>query len=299
MIITKLDGGLGNQMLQYSIGKSLAVKLNTNLKIDSSNLERDKDQLQGTFIKRSLKLQVFDIALNEASTFEKKVFKSGIYNNIKIFLASRIKIPNLNIYYKEESRLFDKRLFSLNANLYLEGYWPNHKYFDSIRPTLLRDFTLKHNPDKLNKNLLDLINNCQSVALHIRRSDYITNKDAANHFAKLSLDYYKKGIEFIKNKITNPIFFIFSDDVEWVKSNLKIKENFVICDVNTVDNGFDDLRLMRNCKHFIIANSTLSWWGAWLSENEDKIVIAPQQWFVDEIKNKHEILLSNWIKLPI
>lgn len=299
MIITKLDGGLGNQMLQYSIGKSLATKLATNFKVDSSSLERDKDQLQGDYISRSLKLGVFNTDLTECSVEEKQKFSKGFFNTIKIFLASYLSITNLNIYYKEKSRMFDSLLFSLKSNIYLEGYWPNHKYFDSIRPQLLKDFTLKIKLDGKNEELLNQILKSESVALHVRRSDYVTNSAAANHFASLSLGYYEKAIDYINNKVTNPIFFIFSDDVDWVKANLKMQSNFVICDSNSIENGYIDLELMKHCKHFIIANSTFSWWGAWLSENKDKVVIAPNQWFRDDIMNKNEIVLSNWIRLPI
>ncbi|CAG1023235.1 O-antigen biosynthesis glycosyltransferase WbnK [Patescibacteria group bacterium] len=296
MIITKLTGGLGNQMFQYALGRALSIKNNTNLLLDISELGQN-DELIGDFIKRGFRLELFNINAEIASKNELEKFKLGINNTIKLHLAV-LGVKDLNIYYKQITRLYDKRLHSLKANIYLDGVWPTYKNFKSIRNTLLKEFTLKEAPNNINSRMLEQIKNSNSVALHIRRTDYIFKKSASQHFIHLDNGYYSKAIEIIKEMVKNPIFYIFSDDIDWVKNEMQFSTTDIIyCDINDHDHGYEDMRLLQNCKYFIIANSTFSWWGAWLSEYKDKIVIAPKQWFQNEVKNPIDINLNEWIVL--
>lgn len=297
-VVTKLDGGLGNQMFQYAVGKSLALKNNSELLLDISSLS-DKDEQQGTFIQRGYKLDVFRI---EAGTVKEDQFdriRNLPLNRLRSFIA-KVFSTHFSLYFKAKNRMFDPRIFSLKGNIYIEGNWLSEKYFLEIREQLLEDFSYKNQATGKNKEIQDLIlrqNN--TVALHIRRSDYVTNPAASKHFAQLSLDYYYRALGLLEKQLGALNVFVFSDDVEWVKDNLKIEHNVTYCDHNDIEHGYEDLRLMISCQNFIIANSTFSWWGAWLSKAANKKVIAPNQWFADDISNKHEIIPSSWQKIPV
>ena len=149
--------------------------------------------------------------------------------------------------------------------------------------------------NKLVKYYLNLIKNKNSVAIHIRRGDYFNNSKARNYHGILGEDYYKKSITYVKKKVKSPNFFIFSDDIELVKKTLPCFNNkkFIFIDTKS---SINDLYLMCNCRHFIIANSTFGWWGAWLSKNKHKIVCAPKRWVRARISTP-DIIPENWIKI--
>ena len=149
--------------------------------------------------------------------------------------------------------------------------------------------------DKLVQKHLNLIKNKNSVAIHIRRGDYLKNPKARCFHGILGEDYYKKSISYVKKTVKNPFFFIFSDEVELVKKTFFFfnKKNFIFIDTKSTIN---DLHLMSNCKHFIIANSTFSWWGAWLSKNKHKIILAPKKWVRAKISTP-DIIPESWIKI--
>ncbi|RYX82273.1 alpha-1,2-fucosyltransferase, partial [bacterium] len=199
--------------------------------------------------------------------------------------------------FKEENPWhFEPDLFHVSSNIYLDGYWQHYKYFENISPQILKELVVKeaYSPSiKIISN--SIINDVNSVSIHIRRGDYLTDKEAFQLMGLMPINYYKTAINYIKQKLTNPNFYIFSDDLDWVKSNLKI-------DAPTyyIDGGKDyiDLELMSKCKHNIIANSSFSWWAAFLNNNSAKIVIAPNQWVVPpEINKRIELIFPSWIKI--
>ena len=144
-------------------------------------------------------------------------------------------------------------------------------------------------------SMLDNILKTTSISLHIRRGDYLTPENAETH-CLCSPSYYQNAIQYIVQRVENPHFFIFSDDITWVFDNFKMPYPYTIVNVNDSYTGYYDLELMRNCKHNIIANSTFSWWGAWLNENPNKIVIAPQRWFMNQ-EEEIDIIPSSWVRL--
>lgn len=297
MIIAQLNGGLGNQMFQYATAKAVSLKQNTELFLDIDMLA-EKDTVIGDFFSRSFKLNIFNIRAKFADKDLLKNFKLGVNNSMKISLGRFFK-SDLFIYYKRENRLFDPKIFGLSSNLYLAGHWITEKYFEQYRFNLLEDFTFRNSATGKNLEILTKILSLNSICVHIRRSDYISNKNASSHFAHLTQKYYRDAINLITNRTKDPTFFFFSDDMPWVKQEFSYLKNAIFCDQNDIENGHEDLRLMINCKNFIIANSTFSWWGAWLSEYNNKIVIAPKKWFRDDQKNKNEIIPTNWIRIDI
>jgi len=283
MIVVKLKGGLGNQMFQYAIGRNLALKNNTKLKFDVTELEQDK--------LRDYELDVFNISGSIASRLAIMFIHKFNKNIISKILGQQY------FYIKQKDQYFDTTILGKKGNIYLDGYWQCEDYFKKIRNILLQDFTIKCDPDSENKLMLEKIEKSNAVCIHVRRGDYISNRKMNKIHGTCSLDYYHNAVKIIEKKVSNPTFFVFSDDLQWTKVNLKLKHpTYYVC-INNTEKGYEDLRLMSNCKHFIVANSSFSWWGAWLSNNSDKIICAPKRWFVSE--NEGDIIPKSWIRVEI
>ena len=159
------------------------------------------------------------------------------------------------------------------------------------------DFTVKSKLNGKNKELLQKIKKSNSIAIHIRRGDYVTNSIVNKVHGTCGIDYYNNAVNLMIRKINDPVFFIFSDDIKWTKDNIKTDFPTIYVSHNGPNKGYEDMRLMTQCKHFIIANSSFCWWGAWLSRNKKKIVIAPKRWFKVEGKNSSDIVPEKWIKI--
>ena len=282
MIITKLNGGLGNQMFQYAAGKRLAIKNNTELKIDNTEYQANNYRAYG--------LNNFNIIENIATQSEiAKIKKSGFLKIIDSFKPnykrSTVRHHKYNFY---------PNLLKIKDHTYLDGNWQNEKYFLDIKEGIIKDFTLKNPIDNKYPNLISQIKNTNSVSLHIRRGDYITNKKFSKVYSLLDEKYYKRAVKFIAEKISDPRFFIFSDDIKWVKQNLNISyPKIFVSDENETKN-YEELILMSLCKHNIIANSSFSWWGAWLNQNPDKTVVVPKNWFKIQSCNEKYELPKTW-----
>ncbi len=267
MIIVRIVGGLGNQMFQYAYAKALQQN-GHQVKIDISKFKTYK--LHGGY-----HLEKFKIDLDQADYFSILLGNIGLKKSIK-----------------EKNLLFDSKITSLSGNEYIKGYFQTEKYFKNIRETLLKQFVVKKELSTSTiQYLKEIIIQENSCSVHIRRGDYITNKKANTIHGTCDLDYYKEAIKLINNKFNNTHFFIFSDDISWTKENLKIK-NATYIDHKTIPH--EDIHLMSSCKHNITANSSFSWWGAWLNQFKDKVVITPKKWFVSQ---KNEVACENWIKI--
>lgn len=281
MIIVKLRGGLGNQMFQYAIGKNLALKNNARLKLDLTELKQDK--------LRNYELDIFNISVSASSTFEMKFIRALIK-----YVISKI-LGRYYLYIEQKDRFFDATVLDKKGHIYLDGYWQSEEYFKDMRETIIEDFTIKYEPDSKNKSMLEKIENSNSVCIHVRRGDYVSDEKTSEFHGNCSLKYYYNAAKIIEEKVRNPEFFIFSDDHQWTKINLKLKHPTIHVDINSPEKGYEDLRLMSRCKHFIIANSSFSWWGAWLSNNPDKIICAPEKWFNHE--DEGDIVPKSWIRV--
>ena len=285
MIITKIIGGLGNQMFQYAAGKTLAHLNNTFLKLDVSAFD-------------DYKLRNFDL-LNFQTNIEfatKQEIDSLLpaHNFEKAFqYLSPLKKRS---YYREKEFHFDTKVLSLGQNVYLKGYFQSEKYFLPASNIIRDDFTFKNEITKSLEETSSSLRNTNSVSIHIRRGDFSENKETEEYHGTLSIDYYHPAIELIKSKVSNPIFYFFSDDINWAKENLSIP-NATIVTGNLTKTHIEDLYLMSQCRHNIIANSSFSWWGAWLNNNPDKIVIAPEKWFTKGPKDTQDLIPEKWFKV--
>lgn len=290
MIITKLIGGLGNQMFQYAIGRNLAHTNNTELKLDITGYEK-----QAGITLRKYMLHVFNIQETLASKSEiNKLKKNSL---IWKFVRKINPYFKNNSYIEEKCFHFDPNILDISDNVYLNGSWQSEKYFSDISDIIRREFTLKNNPNKTSDQILTTIDSVNSVSLHIRRGDYVSNPLASQILGLLSLDYYENALAFITKKVKNAQVFVFSDDIVWAKKNLKTTLPISFIDHNNENMDSEDLRLMIHCKHHIIANSSFSWWGAWLSDNSQKIVVAPKRWFSNPNLDTKDLIPQDWIIL--
>ncbi len=294
MIIVKLMGGLGNQMFQYAAGLSLAQNKKTELFIDDSFLIAETNNL---YTKRNLELQCFNLDIKIA--LEKDIKRFNITRSSKYIRSLQRNFPFLfsNLYAAESGMMFQKEFFNFPKNTYLDGFWQSEKYFKNIESILEKRFTPKETPNSENKDWLKKITERESVSLHIRRGDYIMSKSSQEHHGNLILSYYINALNIIKSKYSNIEVFVFSDDLDWCKENLNLKFNTHFVDANQKSNFHFDLFLMSHCKHNIIANSSFSWWGAWLNKNPEKIVIAPKDWFNDKSINTQDLIPVKWIRV--
>lgn len=300
MIVVKLSGGLGNQMFQYAAALSLASKNNQKLFIDLSFFY--------IYELHEYALKHFNISaeiIDDIGKFGYKLINKFVPSKYRDYLK---KMPPYGNKIYTESRLsFDSSFFNLGENIYLDGYWQSEKYFKDYDKIIRNEFTLKNSLNGLNKEIADKISDTNSISIHIRRGDYQVNKDTKKIHGVCSLNYYYKAIEFMSKKIEMPFFFIFSDDIEWVKSNLHINYAHLFVEHNSEFNGerytanknHEDLRLMSLCRNNIIANSSFSWWGAWLNNNPQKIIVAPTNWYNNNELNLQalDIVPKSWIKL--
>jgi hypothetical protein len=295
MIIVKLMGGLGNQMFQYAFGKSLALKHNVELKLDISNLNNN-DVIKFDSI-RDFGLMSFNIKSGIATIEDCKRFKKSKILKLTDILSLYLPMKSKNFYLREPCFSFYKKAFATPGNAYVEGYWQSEKYFNSIRKELINDFTVVKSLSIHSNSFVDKMKRGESVSIHVRRGDYVSLPQNAAIYETCSQDYYLEAVKMIIRKFPNATFYIFSDEPEWFKNNVKIDFPVEFVRHNKVENSYEDLILMSLCKHNIIANSSFSWWGAWLNQNKNKTVIAPKRWFKDKSKNTKDLIPETWTQL--
>jgi len=291
VIISRLKGGLGNQMFQYAAGLRLAMARNTLLKLDLSGLDDPTVRTP-----RSYELDAFAITaeLADPSDIEAITARSG---GLVSRLLARWSRDRSGTAAVEQTFCFDPQVLSLPDGAYLRGYWQSEHYFEDASDLVREELTFRSSAVGLNAEALKEITACSSVSVHVRRGDYLTDPAVYAMHGVCSVDYYRHAIDYIRERVSSPIFYLFSDEPEWVRENLDLGDSVRLVDHNSAKDGFEDLRLMSRCAHHIIANSTFSWWGAWLNHSPNKIVVAPKRWFADESMDTSDLLPESWVKL--
>lgn len=289
MIMIKLQGGLGNQMFQYAAGKRLAMRRNAELKADGTLYETE----QNNMTPRSFELSCFDMDVQFAQEREIQRFKKE--PNLMYRIRRRLGMTPRSLIFTEKQFSFDPAVLELPDDMYIQGYWVSEKYFKDIEETIRKDFTFSEPLEGKNKEIAGRIGKVNSVSIHVRRGDYVASKKTNSFHGTCDISYYEKAIEYIAKRVDDPHFFVFSDDIEWVKENLSIPYTTEYIDWNTGKESYRDMQLMSLCKHNIIANSTFSWWGAWLNANEGKIVVAPKRWFKAQEVNTDDLFPKEWV----
>lgn len=275
MIITRLQGGLGNQLFEYACGRSLALRRGTELALDLSQYTEDPQ--------RHYELDVFAIHARIATPKEIASFVGGnrVTKKLKrLFPAHVVREPHFAFY---------PPVLEAPDPSYLDGYWQSERYFRDAESTLRSELVLTRplgeTARALQANMGD-----SSVSIHVRRGDY-----AGSQFALCSLEYYEAAIARLTERIPSPQFFIFSDDVAWVQEHLALPNSTMVSGRDLSDT--EELILMSSCRHHLIANSSYSWWGAWLNPRKDKIVIAPKKWFTLEVHDTSDLLPQSWLTI--
>jgi hypothetical protein len=298
MVIVRLVGGLGNQLFIYAAARRLALKNNVRLKLDIiSGFQRD-------FYRRQYCLNKFNIKAEIASPTESFMGILGRIRRKAVRKISQLRKFEKRMYIVEESNDFDPRLLSLKTNriVFLEGYWQSEKYFKDIENIIREDFEIISEHDLQNLNMAKKIESSNAVCLHVRRLHGVANMEGAQPLPDaeaLEIDYYNRAVAFIAKRVSNPVFYCFGDYPKWMLENIKINFPTVFITHNNSDEkSHEDLWLMSLCKHFIICNSTFSWWGAWLASNQDKIVIAPA--IKEQLRHfnstSKDLIPEHWIK---
>lgn len=296
MIIIRVQGGLGNQLFQYALALSLKKRKNTKVLLDIT-FYMDSFITHGA-TKRSFILDNFNIKDIEYTTDKNLVLKNSFTQKIRRLYERKFLPYYKNTYVVEKDSGFDSLIFEVKTTAYLDGYWQSYKYFENIEKELRSNLILTTELSSDSDVLLSEIKKQQnSISLHIRRGDYVTKYNKL--YYQISLDYYTNSINFIKSKLANDSIkiYVFSDDIDWCKQNIKINDSHYFVPNNQKED-FEDLILMSNCSHNIIANSTYSWWAAWLNSNQKKIVVCPKRWFNDSNNNFNTTIYpTSWNKL--
>jgi hypothetical protein len=284
MIIVQLNGGLGNQLFQYATARRLSLHLGVPLKLDIKVFEE--------YALRVYELGNFNIDASIATLEE----IAQLCNQSLLARTAR-RLGLKTSYVKEKGFHFNSRIMNLSDSSYLEGYWQSYRYFEDQADVIRQELTVKSPLIGVNKALFDRMSGSDSICLHVRRGDYVSNSQTNQYHGTCSLEYYHQAMRQLQEKLREPELFVFSDDIPWAKEHIVFDLPTTYVDQNTAKNAYDDLRLMTACKHFVIANSSFSWWGAWLASYKNKEVYAPKKWFADQSINTQDLIPATWHRL--
>jgi hypothetical protein len=271
MVVFYSMGGLGNQLFQYATARRLAHTVGEELAVDTS---WHRIRLPDT-TPRAFELPRLSVRVRELSAIE-GLWAVPVTNRY----LRRLPLPSRWNVRRERGREVDAGVLSGVRNAFLYGYWQNPRYFQDIRPVLLEELKPADPPSDVDRRILESARGSHSVFLHVRRGDYVSLASAAQHHGACGLDYYRAAIRLVHERVRSPVFFTFSDDPRWTRENLSFEAEVVHVDHNGPAAAHQDLRLMAACRHAIIANSSFSWWGAWLgTDDPSRVVVAPRRWF--------------------
>ena len=289
MIVVRIIGGLGNQMFQYAAGRALAARFNVPLKLDLRWMLRYRHR---EYLLDRFNLPVEQMTIPDCMKFTWFPFR----RNPPFIFMKTIRWVNRFIYM-EPSLAFNPAFFSLKSDCFLFGYFQSYRYFEGYEDLLRHDFSRAIDQSIYEKTWLEKVAEPGSIAIQFRRGDFVTDPAASRSIGASSMDYYEKAVSQIREKKKDAPLIVFSDDIDWCKANVRF-DNTVFIE-RKGGSPVDDLLLAARCNHIILANSSFSWWCAWLNRQPDKIAIAPKQWFRDEALNAQttDLFPSDWIQL--
>lgn len=290
MIVVRLTGGLGNQMFQYAAGRRLAHVLGTELELDISGFE-DYPLRAYALGNLNIEEKFFQYDANWRGNS-----KQGIVSQIFRKVLRKKTVSHLK-HVREKHFHFDPEILELKDNVFLEGYFQSERYFRDVEPIIRKEFVVRTPLSGTNRRIAEQVTGCESVSLHVRRGDYVSNPHSNRYHGVCKPAYYFRCMTYVTSHVKNPHFFVFSDDPQWVKTNLNLSYPTTFVTQNDLNKGCEDMRLMSLCRHHITANSTFSWWAAWLSINVGKIVVCPRNWFRGASHNDKDLIPGSWIRL--
>lgn len=292
VIISQVIGGLGNQMFQYAAGRALSILRGVPLRLDVSGFN-------GYGLHQGFELdQVFSCPVTLAEPQDVRAVLGWQSSRLarRIFARPALRFLRKRHFMVEPHFHYWREISDVSLPCYMVGYWQSERYFSNVAETIRADFTFRQPMSSQNLKFAEEIGAVNAVSLHIRRGDYVSNPKTLSTHGVCPLTYYETAIRYIAERVEAPHIFVFSDDVDWVRTNLNVEHPCCYVDHNRGMESYNDMRLMSLCRHHIIANSSFSWWGAWLNSREDKIVIAPQTWFANG-GNTQDLLPVGWTAL--
>jgi len=291
MITVRLKGGLGNQMFQYALGRTIAQRRRTSMALDVSSYSYDK--------LREYSLGIFKIA-ERFGDFPRRGLARALGQGLRLSRLSRnlgrLRVPGFTYVLTEKRFSFDPTVLDAPRDVYLDGYWQSEKYFKEIEHIIREEFALNSTMGNVQK-LAERIQSTESVCVNVRRGDFVSLPSSIAFHGFVGTEYYAESVKVIHARVTNPTAFVFSDEIGWCVNNLRFD-----CPATFVGHDYagekfrEYLYLMSLCKHFIIPNSSFAWWGAWLS-NTKGIVVAPSKWFNAAELDTSDLVPAGWLRL--
>ncbi len=292
MLVSHILGGIGNQMFQFAAGRALSLKNDQKHLLDLSDFS-DYRLHHGFELSR-----VFNVVTERAEASTLHQLLGWRENKLARKVLRRRQFAGLRgkTFVVEPYFNYWSDFFNLTGDCYLYGYWQSEQYFKAVEFVIRQDFTFREPLKEHNAELALEMATVQAVSLHVRRGDYVNNPKNHNIMSVCDLEYYRLAINYIAFHVEQPVFYFFSDDMAWVKQNLPMEFPCVYIEHNGGAESYRDMQLMSLCRHHVIANSSFSWWGAWLNPNPEKIVIAPRKWFANGTNIK-DLIPEGWITL--
>lgn len=291
-ILVKLSGGLGNQMFQYAAARHLALLNEAELLLDVSGFAKYK--------LRTYALGHLNIQARAATSLEitRMTGRSSTFKKILAKAAFWSRSPSRLETVTQQGLQYDPSLIERRGSVYLDGYWQSPRYFQDVSKQIKTEFQIATPPTPANQSMGARISGCNSASLHVRRGDYVSNLNTFGVHGACSARYYEMAAAALSARESGLVYFVFSDDIPWARENLTFAGEKVFIDFNDPDHHYEDLRLMSLCRHHITANSTFSWWGAWLGA-EDGVTITPARWFNDESKGPpvDDLIPEGWMRI--
>lgn len=289
MIVTRIHGGLGNQLFEYAAGYALARRLGVPHKVDLGTFAHERE--------RDFGLSSLQIPFEVASAGEIAALApqwGPWWKNKFILWSHRLTPFTQRRWVKEETFDYDSRLHDVRPPAYLDGWWQSEKYFADVAGDIRALFGPKRAPTPRAEEWANVLRGQATVALHVRRGDYVANDDASQFHGTCSTGYYEEAIARMRDRVPEATFCVFSDDPDWARANLKFPPKTEFLSAKGPLSVAEDFFLLCNCRHFVIANSTFSWWPAWIADSPGQQVIAPRRWFLGFDVNPADRFPPDW-----
>lgn len=294
MKIVKFKGGLGNQLFQYAFLRALQLEYDCGeIYSDFSfykNISGDTVRVPRIEQLQVIHSQASAQDLRKVCIFNHDANPNLLISRIKAFMERKI---NKDYFYEPDRSFLD--ISKILANKYFDGYWQSWRYMVGIEQQLKDEVRPKRTLSESTIKTIDQLKDYESVFVGIRRGDYLATSWAKKHYGAFGQDYFDEAVRIIKEKVENPVLYVFSNDIAWVKDNITFDCEVRYREDDEQTSDIEELFIMSSCKHAIIVNSTFYWWGAWLIDNPDKIIVAPKNWFADG--SSIDIVPPMWVKI--
>ena len=289
-VVVRLFGGLGNQMFQYATAKAVALRSGAELLLDLSWFSTASDR---QYALGPLQVSARTLAEIPPEGATGRLLRKALHR----FSRHSDKYWQGRPVFREKHFHFDPAVLDVRAPVCLDGYFQSERYFLEYRALIASEFTVATPLGSLAQAMLERMATHDAICLHVRRGDYVANMTTKAFHGLCPLDYYHQGLRIVGEGLLKPHCYVFSDDPQWVHANFSPECPMSVVDIHGAHEAHEDLRLMAACKHFVIANSSLSWWGAWLCSYPDKRIVAPKNWFQSSTNDPKDLIPDHWVRI--